>query len=261
MALYDRDGNLYQDNAVQVLGARVSTPILAPGALEALSLDLGIVDVREYASDGEDIGDGATDATSAIQAAIAANPGRTINFPYGTYLVTSPITVSAHLEPGATFTTSGAGQITFAATGEYNLAGRTLRNFYHEKSVSAAVGTGADWVTKWSQTASTFVSQDAIRRLGVRLSFKVTGAELTDIRDLEFEVQRDSTGYFLHNVNIDAVGAVDTAITGSVTGRKNAEIINWRFQLVAGDLQFQVQQDAGTNRDIETVIWIDEARI
>lgn len=54
--------------------------------------DAGIVSVKDYGAKG----DGVTDDTAAIQAAITANAGKTIWFPSGTYLVSSGIVVPSN---------------------------------------------------------------------------------------------------------------------------------------------------------------------
>ncbi len=75
MTQYDADGN--QINQAPYV---ISPP---PG--------LSVVNVQQYGATG----DGTTDDTAAIVACIAANPGRAIYFPAGTYKITSTITVTS----------------------------------------------------------------------------------------------------------------------------------------------------------------------
>lgn len=97
-------------NGVPVPGASESTQ-----DFKGVNLDLAMF------SGGLPIGNGATDATAALNAAIAAASGRSLRIPAGTYLhspITIPVPISITLEEGATLLLAPAStsdQITVAA--------------------------------------------------------------------------------------------------------------------------------------------------
>jgi hypothetical protein len=115
------------------------------------------VSVKDFGA----VGDGVTDDTSAIQTAITSNPGRTIFFPSGKYLITSTITIASPatvLEgelSGLEYVTAGSGGAvivcntatdavyfnnTAAPTGA--LQGCGMKNLSIARTVHVATGSG-----------------------------------------------------------------------------------------------------------------------
>jgi hypothetical protein len=134
-----------------------------------------------------------------------------------------------------------------------------LHNFHDYERPISSIGVGVSLVTVWSHALASLASADGkIRRIGIRVTFRES-AFRADIRDLEFEVERGGGNYYLHNVTADTVGAANTAITGTLTGRRSGVSIDWSLGFDGSDLVFQVQQDV-TSRDVGVVVWWDEER-
>lgn len=85
---------------------KVFMPDMVTGELPFSMIEGAVINVLDYGA----VGDGTTDDTAAIQAAVDANPNGTVFFPTGAYKVTDTITVEYNNTPGYICTNlAGAG--------------------------------------------------------------------------------------------------------------------------------------------------------
>jgi hypothetical protein len=119
----------------------VIAPITATGSTTARSLSDRFADLASVKDFGA-IGDGVTDDTTAIQAAITASYGQTLYFPSGTYKISSTITISdkIHLLGDSRFSTYI--QWNSATLGAFNVTTDTAISVEHMAFAALVNPTG-----------------------------------------------------------------------------------------------------------------------
>ena len=108
------------------------------------------------------VGNGTTNDTTAIQAALNVGAGNVVYFPPGTYLVTSQLTVT----PGTTIAGAGAGKSIIdgkAVTGGGNAVLKCTGTTVSLPSIASAINYGAGTITFSSSVASSLAHGDWVR--------------------------------------------------------------------------------------------------
>jgi len=124
-----------------------------------------VVSVKDFGA----IGDGVTDDTAAIQAAVTAASGRTLLFPSGTYLLSSniskpPLGVNTIFDPGARV--SGTGRMFASTANLYHDYNGTF--FYRDIQLAGVAGRGD------SALSADFTSSDSYLGNGCAGFFSTT---------------------------------------------------------------------------------------
>jgi hypothetical protein len=214
LGVYDRAGKLFQHDSLIVRGALVEGQDASPTAVSAVIVDLGHVDVREYGA----VGDGVTDDTAAIQAAIdaaGASGSRRprILFPPGDYLITAPLMVE---DKG-----SGVGTLLNIAGG--NAGGNSGVGDY---ATTITWGGGAGNYAVAMHTRNSTISNIAIRA--------ADGSSIVTAVDIDKSAQVGSgicTGNTFKNVHVVAgragFGSIEHAFRIGSSGATNCEMMTF----------------------------------
>ena len=174
----------------------------------------GIVDVTNYGADPT----GATDSTTAIQAAIteAASIGASVGFPYGNYVCATPIVNATTLTSGLNFVAMG---ITLGLTGS---SGTVITYTGSECLFSIQEALGTSEVGNWSWEGFTFVATNALAKAIFR--FNSTLIPPTDSAISQNYIRQVAFRNCKFN-GPNYVGTVPSVVANAIEGTKVFELV------------------------------------